>query len=234
MASEETTLRSLFIDELRDVHHAERQLLKAIPKLAKAATSDELRQALEDHLGETEEQVSRLEQVFELLEESGKPKPCAGMQGIIEEGSELIQEEDEGAALDAGIIASAQRAEHYEMAAYGTLIAWATALGEDEVAKLLQATLDEEKAADEKLTQLAEAGINEAAKAGDNEADEGDEDSDDDADEGEEDEDDEQSGRGLGTAARGKSPGKPSRAGQTTGMSAKGRNGGAKSRPGSR
>ena len=234
MASEETTLRSLFIDELRDVHHAERQLLKAIPKLAKAATSDELRQALEDHLGETEEQVSRLEQVFELLEESGKPKPCPGMQGIIEEGSELIQEEDSGAALDAGIIASAQRAEHYEMAAYGTLVAWAEALGEDEVAKLLQATLDEEKAADEKLTQLAEAGINEAAKAGDG-ADEADEDADDDdADEGEDDEEEEQSGKSLGTAARGKSPGKPSRAGQTTGMSAKGRNGSAKNRPGSR
>jgi ferritin-like metal-binding protein YciE len=229
MASEETTLRSLFIDELRDVHHAERQLLKALPKLAKAATSDELRKALENHLGETEEQVSRLEQVFELLEESGKPKPCAGMQGIVEEGSDLIEEEDKGAALDAGIIASAQRAEHYEMAAYGTLIAWAEALGEDEVAKLLQATLKEEKAADQKLTALAEAGINEAAKSGDEEED---------ADANEDDEDDseeDESEKSSRPAPRSTSAGTgASRAGRPP-MSASGRNGnGGKSRSGSR
>ena len=223
MASTETTLRSLFIDELRDVHHAERQLMKAIPKLAKAATSRELRAALESHLGETEEQISRLEQVFELLEESGKPKPCPGMQGIVEEGSDLIEEEDKGAALDAGIIASAQRAEHYEMAAYGTLVAWAEALGEDEVAKLLQETLDEEKAADEKLTALAEAGINEAAKSGDeNEGDE--------AEDEDEEDDSEKSSRqssrsgSTGTGARG---GRPA-------MSASGRNGSGKGRSGSR
>ena len=222
MASTETTLRSLFIDELRDVHHAERQLVKALPKLAKAATSPELRAAIEGHLGETEEQVSRLEQAFELLEESGKPKPCAGMQGIIEEGSDLIEEEDKGAALDAGIIASAQRAEHYEMAAYGTLIAWAEALGEAEVAKLLKKTLDEEKAADKKLTALAEAGINEAAKSGDD--DEG-------AEAGEDDED--ESEKSPRTASRSSSTGTgASNAGRPS-MSASGRNGG-KSRSGSR
>ena len=224
MASEETTLRSLFIDELRDVHHAERQLLKALPKLAKAATSDKLRDALESHLGETEEQVSRLEQVFGLLEESGKPKPCAGMQGIVEEGSDLIEEEDKGAALDAGIIASAQRAEHYEMAAYGTLIAWAEALGEGEVVKLLQETLDEEKAADEKLTALAEAGINEAAKAGG-------EDEDADTDEADDEDESEKTAR---PAARSGSTGTGTSRGGRPAMSASGRNGSGKSRSGSR
>ena len=219
-----TTLRSLFIDELRDVHHAERQLVKALPKLAKAASSRALRAALETHLGETEEQISRLEKVFELLEESGKPKPCAGMQGIVEEGSSLIEEEDKGAALDAGIIASAQRAEHYEMAAYGTLIAWAEALGEDEVVRLLEETLDEEKAADQKLTALAEAGINEAAKSG--EEDEGAE-----ADEEDDEEEHEKSAR---PASRSGSTGTgASRAGKPA-MSASGRNGSGKSRSGSR
>ena len=134
--------------------------------MAKAATSPELKTALQDHLGETAEHVARLEQVFELLGEPAKAKPCAGMQGIIEEGSELIKEEDKGAALDAGIIASGQRAKHYEMAAYGSLMAWATALGHDEVAELLSTTLDEEKAADAKLSELAEGGINASAAEG--------------------------------------------------------------------
>ena len=173
----ETTLRSLFLDELKDAYHAEKQLLKALPKLAKAATSAQLRQALQSHLAETEEHVSRLEQAFEMIDEPVKAKPCAGMAGIIEEGADLIKEEDKGAALDAGIIAGGQRAEHYEMAAYGTLIAWAKALGHDDVASLLAKTLNEEKAADAKLTKLAEAGINEASKSGaEDEGDEGDED----------------------------------------------------------
>ena len=162
-ATQDTTLKSLLIDELRDVYHAERQLVKALPKLAKAATSPDLREALESHLGETEEHVSRLEQAFDMLSETAKAKPCAGMQGIVEEGSDLIKESDKGAALDAGIIAGAQRAEHYEIAAYGSLMAWAKALGHDDVAELLSTTLDEEKAADEKLTELAEAGLNQAA-----------------------------------------------------------------------
>lgn len=162
----ESTLKDLLIEELRDIYHAEKQLVKALPKLAKAATSPDLKQAIEDHLAETEEQVSRLEQAFAMLDEPAKTKPCAGMLGIVEEGSELIKENEKGAALDAGIIAGAQRAEHYEMAAYGTVMAWAKALGHTDVAELLSASLEEEKAADEKLTELAESGLNDAATWG--------------------------------------------------------------------
>jgi ferritin-like metal-binding protein YciE len=165
--TDRTTLRNLFIDELRDAYHAEKQLTKALPKLAKAATTPDLRKALESHLEETENHVRRLEQVFETLEEPAKTKVCAGMAGIIEEGSEMIKKEAKGAALDAGIIAGAQRAEHYEMAAYGSLMAWAEALGHDDVMELLGETLEEEKAADEKLSELAEGGINESAASED-------------------------------------------------------------------
>ena len=182
-ATNDTTLKSLLIDELRDIYHAERQLVRALPKLAKAATSPDLREALESHLAETEQQVSRVEQAFELLNESAKTKTCAGMMGIVEEGSELIKESDKGAALDAGIIAGAQRAEHYEMAAYGSLMAWARALGHDDVAELLSESLEEEKAADKKLTELAEAGLNDAAASAsesDDEEEVGDEDEDED------------------------------------------------------
>jgi ferritin-like metal-binding protein YciE len=179
------TLMDALVDEVRDLYHAEKQLVKALPKMAKAATSDELRGALETHLAETENQVSRLEQVFELLEEKPRAKTCAGMAGIIEEGSEALKEDAEPAVLDAMIIASAQRAEHYEMAAYGTAAAWAEGLGLSEVAELLRDTLDEEKAADEKLTALAEAGINDAASAGA-------EDEDEDADDEEIEDDDEE------------------------------------------
>ena len=157
-----TTLRDAFVDEIRDIYHAEKQLLKALPKLAKATTSEELRAALTDHLAETENQVSRLEQVFELVGEKPETKTCAGMAGIIEEGSDVLGEES-GAVLDALIIASAQRAEHYEIAAYGTVAAWAEGLGLSDAAELLRETLDEEKAADETLTTIAEAGINAAA-----------------------------------------------------------------------
>jgi ferritin-like metal-binding protein YciE len=160
------TLHTLMIDELRDLYHAERQLVKALPKLARAATAETLREALEHHLTQTEEHVTRLEKVFDLLDESAKPKTCAGMQGIIKEGADLIKDSQKGAALDAGIVAGGQRAEHYEMAAYGTVLAWAKAMGHDDVAKLLEATLNEEKAADEKLSELAESGINDAAMSG--------------------------------------------------------------------
>ena len=170
-ATNETTLKSLLIEELRDIYHAERQLVRALPKLAKAATSSDLREALESHLAETEEQVSRVEQAFEMLNESAKTKTCAGMMGIVEEGSELIKEQDKGAALDAGIIAGAQRAEHYEIAAYGSVMAWARALGHDDVAELLSASLDEEKAADKKLTELAETCLNDAAASSSESAD---------------------------------------------------------------
>lgn len=167
-----TTFHKLFIDELRDVYHAEKQLVKALPKMAKAATSTDLRSALENHLDETEEHVARLEKAFDLLDETARTKPCAGMQGIVEEGSDVIKEEQKGAALDAAIIASGQRAEHYEMAAYGSLIAWAKAMGHDDVAQLLHQTLDEEKAADSKLSALAEGGIN-AGAAADSDEDDG-------------------------------------------------------------
>ena len=183
--SRDTTLHNLFIDELRDAYHAEKQLVKAIPKMAKAVTSPDLRTALESHLAETEEQVSRLEQIFDLLNEPVKAKKCAGMEGILEEGSDILKEEDEGPALDAAIVASAQRAEHYEIAAYGTLTAWAKALGRDDVATLLASTLEEEKAADAKLTELAENGINQDAadSADDEETEEDDEDEEDEEDE---------------------------------------------------
>lgn len=164
--AEMKTLRDSLVDEIKDLFNAEKQLTKALPKLAKNATNPDLRAALESHLAETHEQIARLEQIFELLDESARGKHCAGMAGIIEEGNDMLDEDAEDSVKDAGIIASGQRAEHYEMAAYGTSIAWANALGLEEVAALLQATLDEEKAADKKLSALAEAGINEAAAAG--------------------------------------------------------------------
>jgi ferritin-like metal-binding protein YciE len=152
-----------FLDELKDSYDAEKQLTRALPKLAKAATSPELRDAFTSHLEETREHVSRLEQAFELLEEKAKGKHCDGIAGIIEEGSSIMEEDFDEATMDACLVAAGQRAEHYEMAAYGTLIAWAEALGHDDVAKLLQQTLDEEKAADAKLTELAESGLNQQA-----------------------------------------------------------------------
>jgi ferritin-like metal-binding protein YciE len=157
------TLHDAFIDELRDTYDAERQLTKALPKLAKAATSDQLRKAFESHLEETRGHVDRLERVFEVLDEKVRGKHCDGIAGIIEEGSAIMDEEFDEATMDACLIAAGQRAEHYEMAAYGTLVAWARAMKHDEVADLLQQTLDEEKAADEKLSSLAEGGINQEA-----------------------------------------------------------------------
>lgn len=164
----DTTLQTLLVDELRDIYHAERQLVRALPKLAKAASSPELRDALESHLAETEGHVTRLEQAFDMLDETAKTKACAGMLGIVEEGSDLIKEKAKGSALDAGIIAGAQRAEHYEIAAYGSIMAWARALGHGNIAELLSSTLEEEKAADARLSELAEAGINEAAASAPN------------------------------------------------------------------
>ena len=160
------TLREAFLDEIRDIYHAEKQLLKALPKMARSASNDELRTALENHLAETENQVSRLEQVFELVGEKPQTKTCAGMAGIIEEGADALSEDASSAVLDAMIVASAQRAEHYEIAAYGTVAAWADGLGLTDAAELLRETLDEEKAADETLTAIAEAGITAAAVSG--------------------------------------------------------------------
>ena len=161
--AEAGTLHDAFIDELRDSYDGEKQLTKALAKLAKAATSPQLREAFEAHLEETQGQIERLEQVFELLEEKARGKHCDGIAGIVEEGKSIMEEEFDETTMDACLIAAAQRAEHYEMAAYGTLVAWAKAMGHTEAAKLLQQTLDEEKAADKKLSGLAEGGINQGA-----------------------------------------------------------------------
>lgn len=165
-------LRDALVEEIRDLYNAEKQLVKALPKMAKGATSEELREALESHLDETENQVTRLERVFELLDEKPRGKHCAGMAGIVEEGAEKLQEDMEDMVLDACLIASAQKVEHYEMGAYGTVIAWAEALGLNEVRDVLNETLEEEKAADKKLTALAESGINDAATAGESDMEE--------------------------------------------------------------
>jgi ferritin-like metal-binding protein YciE len=159
------TLHEMLVDEIKDLYHAEKQLTKALPKMARAATHDDLREAFEMHLEETREQITRLEEVFEALGEKVKAKPCPGMAGIIEEGNDTMQEDVEGAVLDAALIAAAQRAEHYEIGAYGTCAEWARLLGLDEVVSLLETTLEEEKAADQKLTELAESEINQAAVA---------------------------------------------------------------------
>lgn len=161
--AEAATLHDAFIDELRDTYDAERQLTKALTKLAKAARSPQLREAFESHLEETQGQIERLEQVFESLDEKARGKHCDGIAGIIEEGKSIMEEDFDDETMDACLIGAGQRAEHYEMAAYGTLVAWARAMGHDEAATLLQETLDEEKAADEKLTGLAEGGINQDA-----------------------------------------------------------------------
>jgi len=161
--AETATLHDAFLDELRDVYDAEKQLTKALPKLAKAASSEELRAAFQEHLEETNGHIERLEEVFGALDEKAKGKHCDGIAGIIEEGKAVMGEDFDEVTMDACLIAAGQRAEHYEMAAYGTLIAWAEAMGHKEVVDLLQQNLDEEKAADEKLTSLAEGGINEQA-----------------------------------------------------------------------
>jgi ferritin-like metal-binding protein YciE len=171
-----TNLREALVDEIRDIYNAEKQIVKALPKMVKGATSDELREAFESHLDETENQVTRLERVFELLDEKPRGKHCAGMAGILEEGSDTLQEDAEDSVMDAMLIAGAQRVEHYEITAYGTAIAWAEALGLTEIAQVLGESLAEEKAADEKLSALAESGINDAATAGESEDDMEDED----------------------------------------------------------
>jgi|ERR1043166_1005177 ferritin-like metal-binding protein YciE len=154
------TLKKLYVEELRDVYNAEQQLVKALPKMAKGASSDELREALETHLDETKGHVERLEQIFEGLGESPKGKTCKAMKGLVEEGSEILDEKGEDSVLDAGIIAAAQKVEHYEIATYGTLRTWADLLNQEEAAELLQETLDEEGEADKKLNELAEEIVN--------------------------------------------------------------------------
>lgn len=148
-------LKELYVDELGDIYNAENQILKALPKMAKAATSDELRAGFEEHLEQTRGQVQRLEQIFSELDEKPTGKKCKGMEGLISEGQEMMEEDFEGEVMDAALISAAQRVEHYEIAAYGTVRTWAEILGEQEAAQLLEQTLDEEKETDQKLTDLA-------------------------------------------------------------------------------
>jgi ferritin-like metal-binding protein YciE len=154
------TLQDLFMDVLKDTYDAEHQITKALPKMAKAANSPELKAAFEEHLQQTETHIQRLEQVFEAQGKKPSRKTCKGMQGLIEEGSELIKEDAEPEVLDAGLIAAAQKVEHYEISAYGTLSAYANLLGTRDAVSLFQQTLDEETQTDQNLTQLAEGSIN--------------------------------------------------------------------------
>jgi ferritin-like metal-binding protein YciE len=160
------TLEKLYVDELRDIYNAENQLLKALPKMAKGASSSDLKDAFETHLRQTESHVERLEQIFAELDESPKGKTCHGMKGLIEEGSEILKEDGEESVLDAGIIVAAQKVEHYEMAAYGSARTFARLLGQAKAAELLQTTLDEESETNESLNQLAENMVNPEALIG--------------------------------------------------------------------
>jgi ferritin-like metal-binding protein YciE len=163
---QENQLKELYVEELKDLYSAENQLVKAIPKMAKAATSEDLRAGFEEHLEQTKEHVARLERIFKALGESPKGKTCKGMQGLISEGSEMIEEDPEPEMLDAGLISAAQRVEHYEMAGYGCVATYAELLGENEAAQLLRTTLEEERETDEKLTELSKEINVEAAEAG--------------------------------------------------------------------
>ena len=159
------SLRDVLIEELKDLYDAEKQLVKALPKMAKAASNEELKEAFESHLEETKGHVERLEQAFQLLEHKAKSKPCEAMKGLISEGQQTMQEDFSEPLLDSAIICAAQKVEHYEIAGYGTVCAWARSMGLEDVADLLGQTLAEEKAADEKLTEVAESVMSEAAAA---------------------------------------------------------------------
>ena len=158
--AQENPLQELLVDELKDIYNAENQIIKALPKMAKAASSPELKRAFERHLEETKRQVERLDQIGEALDIKMTGKKCKGMEGLIEEGKEIMSEDLEEDTLDAGLIGAAQKVEHYEIAAYGTARAHANLLGLNKIARLLQQTLDEEGNTDRKLTQLAESIIN--------------------------------------------------------------------------
>jgi ferritin-like metal-binding protein YciE len=181
-------LKDLYIDELKDIYDAENRLVKALPKLAKAATSDDLRAGFEAHLEQTRGHVERLKEIFEGLGEKPTGKKCAGMMGLVKEGEEIMDEDFEGEVMDAALISAAQRVEHYEIAAYGCVAAWAELLGEEEAQALLEQTLQEEKDTDQKLTELSEQ-INVEAKSESGE------------DEGEEEEDEEPRGKARGAHA---------------------------------
>ena len=165
MAKAAKTLHILFHDTLKDIYYAEKKILSTLPKMQRAAQNPDLKAAFEKHRGETEGHVERLEEVFAMIDEKPQGKTCAAINGITNEGAEIMDEYKGTPALDAGLLASAQAVEHYEMTRYGTLRTWAKELGLDEAAKLLQETLDEEEATDEALTELAEAVVNQQAQA---------------------------------------------------------------------
>ena len=166
-------LMKLFEEELKDIYWAEKHLTKALPKMEKAATTEELKQAINDHLAQTEEHVSRLEQVFEIMNKKAQAKKCDGMEGLVTEGESVIEETEDGSMTrDAGIIVAAQKVEHYEIAAYGSLVQLAKTLGNEEVAEILQNTLEEEKETDQLLSEIAESGINWEAEQEDNQEEE--------------------------------------------------------------
>ena len=165
MAKEPKKLDDLFHDTLEDIYFAEKKILAALPKIAKAAQSEELKAAFEKHLTETEGQIERLEQVFAVIEKKPQGKTCAAINGITEEGAEIMEEYKGSPALDAGLLAAAQAVEHYEISRYGTLIAWAEELGLDDAVSLLKETLEEEEATDEALTEIAKTAINQQAEA---------------------------------------------------------------------
>jgi ferritin-like metal-binding protein YciE len=164
MAKKTETLNGLFTDLLKDLYSAEKQLVKALPKMAKTTQSSELKKAFESHLKQTEKQVERIEHIFSELEGAPGGKKCVGMEGLVKEGDEIMKE-TEGDALDPGLIAAAQKVEHYEIASYGTAVAWAKTLGHNKAARILQETLDEEHRTNEKLTKIAETFANVEARS---------------------------------------------------------------------
>jgi len=163
MPGQNKTLEDLFLENLKDIYYAERKILVALPKMAKAVNSDQLRAAFENHVEETKGQVERLKQVFKMIEQSPKGKTCPAILGLVEEGEEVMEDFEDSPALDAGLLSGAQAVEHYEMARYGTLVAWAEQLGMKEAAKLLQQTLEEEKKTDALFNKLAGSAINQKA-----------------------------------------------------------------------
>jgi ferritin-like metal-binding protein YciE len=165
MPAKEKTLEDLFYETLKDIYYAEKTIVKALPKMAKNANSDELRQAFEQHLEETQGQVERLEQVFELIDKPARAKTCEAIKGLTEEAKEVMKDFKNSDALDAGLLSAAQAVEHYEISRYGTLIAWANQLGLDQAAELLEETLEEEKNTDKTLTKIAESTVNQQAQA---------------------------------------------------------------------
>jgi len=185
------TAEDLFLNQLKDVYSAEKQAIRAYPRLAKAVQSEELKQALQQHLEQTKGQVERLDQVFEKLEKRSGGKTCEAMKGLLEEAAEAVEEIESGSVLDAALLAGMQRVEHYEIAAYGTVVAFAEAMGQQEIQQLLEQTLQEEKETDQKLTEVSR-NVNKEAIGGEEEQDEEEEDEDQDEEEDEDDEDEEE------------------------------------------